>query len=484
MKTGLIVSLSAFITVASIFLAANVFWDRDLHEAAQKTLPPIVADVGNPGKQTAESSSPQPLATLSDSNFDSTDLQAALAETDPAKRKTLLDQWAASIDIGTIATTLERTPLFVNDQFQLAVRGALLSSWSERDLGGMIKWFGGRAAADQLHQEARDELVRSFDQRDPNEMLDWMQKKLGRASRNELYGPFFRQWAESDPAAAGAKLHQLDGASPVNSAFWNDLLGQVVAQWASSDLHGAISWSQSLPDGPAKSQALLQLSYRWAETYPVAASAYAATQDDPALLRNITSIWAAKDSRSALAWASRLPAGEGRTAAVSSAVAVWAQTSPETALTYASKLPGDGLRNQAIAAALSIWADTKPALAAQWTEQLPEGPLRDEAMGKVLESWAGIRPDQASQWIQTLPPTPSRNSAVSIFCEQVNSTNPDMAFQMAATITNEATRNQAMERAAIQWIGKDPVAARNSIIQSTLPSNIKEQVLAKGQHGA
>jgi len=386
-----------------------------------------------------------------------------------------------SVSIEEIPATLERIQSMVTPDFQSEVRIALLKSWCRRDLAGMIPWFEQRKTVDQLHQEARDQMVQGLAQREPGAMLAWMEASLAPSVRNELYSPFFRQWACADPASAGAKLRQCYDASPERASFWGDLIGQVAAQWASGDLHGAITWSQSLPDGPVKSLALLQVSYRWTALDPVGASAFASQQNDPALLGNVAGIWAATDPNSAVAWATGLPAGAGRDAAVSRVIAVLAQKSPEAALAYADRLPADETRNRAMVTAISIWADSQPARAAGWVLRLPEGMAREQAFGEVLNAWVRSSAGEADQWLKSLPQNRSRDIAVTTFCDLLTPTNPGMAFQSAGTIASEAMRCQVMERTAIQWIEKDPEAARISINRSTLPESIKKQVLASAK---
>ncbi len=414
--------------------------------------------------------------------FDST-LQAALAQTDPMRRAEALQQWADAVGTGGMEAMLAKLDTIGRPQLRSEIRRVLLSSWAERDAGGMVDWFGKRDAGDELHQQALDALVWDFGGRDPVAMVAWMEQ-LPESVRVELYAPFFRQWAETDPAGAAVRLRQLSDSSKANPARWNDLVGQVVAVWAGADLKGALAWIQSLPEGAIKSQALAEVSYRWTETAPQAAAAYAAREKDPALIKLVAAKWAETDPQSAAVWAARLPAGEGQDAATISAVVIWAQKDAAAAAAYAASLPKEKAQGPAVLAVVSAWSTTAPAQAAAWVEQFPENPVRGQAMGQLMSTWAGNDATAANEWLKTLPPSPSRDNsvaaydnAVSIYSSVRSATSPASAFQSAGTIFNETLRNRSLQEIATAWLNQDQAAAQQRIVQSGLPANIKNQLL-------
>ncbi len=275
-------------------------------------------------------------------------LQAALEASDPARRKNLLEQWVNSVDLADIGELLERMEATRDAGMQSEIRQALLSSWSNRDLAGAVRWLAQRDVVDDLHRQVVDLLGRDMALHEPSEMLAWMKSSLPPALQEELSGPFFRQWTSTDPAAAGAKLRQLiDPESPDFKPLWNELAAQAAAQWAQTDLNNALNWAQSLPNGEAKIQALLQLSFLWTESEPQAAAAYAARQDDPALLMNVAGKWTQINPQAAAAWAAGLPAGGLRDETLAHVAAIWAVKDSAQAAAYAASLPAGNTRGQA-----------------------------------------------------------------------------------------------------------------------------------------
>jgi hypothetical protein len=373
-------------------------------------------------------------------------LQEALAEKDPESRQELLKQWAGSVDPGSMEATLEEIGEEIEDPgLRSEAHAVLLSLWVERDLAAVAAWFGGRPSADALHQEARDQLVRAFARREPSEIVSWMEQSLPEPVRRELYSPFFRQWARQDPAAAEGQLQQLSRYSPGEAMFWNDLAAQVAGQWANRDLDSAVAWVQTLPEGQAKSQALVQISYRWAAADPRAAAAYAAREKDPVALEVVAGKWAESDPQSALGWLEALPADERRDRAVTQAATVWAQKDPHAA--------------------------------AKGIGQIPEGAFRERAAERLAGAWAEADASAAAQWLGNLPNTRSRDAAVGAFCGAIAEAHPERAFAWARTISSESLRHESLRQAGISWLEKDPQAARRAIAQSNIPPPLKNQML-------
>ncbi len=432
--------------------------------------------LGNPNaaRQVA-SSDGQRIAQLVDPA-----LQSALAERNSHRRRESIRNWADSIGVNALADELTRVNALADAKWKAEIQGALLASWGRRDLAGALSWFGARGAADPLQEQARDLLVAAMAHRDPFQMFAWMQDSLPGPAQNELYGPFFRQWADSNPADAGASLGRL--ANPAEgqpaSAQWNDLLAQVAAQWGSSHLGDAVKWVESLPQGPAKTQALLQMSYRWTQVDPKAAATYAARQGDLQLLKTVASEWAESDPQSAADWADELTDGAGRDGAVATLAAVWAQKDPASAAAYLMSLAPEKAQGGAAVAMVSTLAADHPAQAAQWVAQFPEGPLRERVVGELVNVWASNDAAQAARWVQGLPKSPSRDVAVNTYSRVLNGEAPALAFQWAKTISDAAMRNEQLQHVARTWLQKEPTVARTEILKSDLPANLKTSLLA------
>jgi hypothetical protein len=254
-------------------------------------------------------------------------LKAASVEVDLAKRQKVAREWADAVARGAIAEMLDRLEWVSDLDLQSAFRLALLSRWAEEDLSGALSWFGQQTAPDGLNQELRDLLVRALGRHDPASSLSCMEETVPESLRHDIYVPFFRQWAHRDPASAAFMLLQLtdpvQGQSNV-SLLSHVLLGLVAAQWANADLTSALAWARALPEGASKSEAMAQISYHWAKGDPQSAAAYAASQNDARMLRNVAGAWAERDPHAAAEWAGQLPNGLSEIA-LAGLIPVWTQ---------------------------------------------------------------------------------------------------------------------------------------------------------------
>lgn len=374
-------------------------------------------------------------------------------ESDPARRGQLLRDWAETIknnEMGAMLADIERD---VGPDLRPEMRRELLASWVRRDLTGFVKWFEARNAADELHQDALRTLVASLSAQGPERGFQTMEESFPPPVREELYGPFFRQWANINPASAADTLKGVAAAAP-GARTWTDLIGQVVTQWSRGDLDGAVAWTKSLPAGAEKTHALVQLSYEWTDRAPAAAAEYARAQNDPALIRIVAAKWAEADPRTALAWAGDMPAGDSKNSAVTAALTTWAQNDPASAALYVDRLTAPAGGSQATLAVVSVWAQADPAQASHWVSRFPEGSVRESAMGQLVEAWAANNTEAAGRWIQQLPATRSRDVAVGAFCSAIAPMNPEKAFEWARLISDETLRTQTMETAASAWIDR------------------------------
>lgn len=369
------------------------------------------------------------------------DLQQALgeilAEKNPQIRAERLRQWAAGIEPDRIPALLASVPE--------EVRQALLTSWAERDLEKAMAWFGKRALKGE--EMYRDEMIIALRTLDADKVLASIHSELPQEARAAWFGAYFKAWSLAEPAGAASKLLQLSENEKGNPREWNDLLSQTAARWIEADPLAAIQWLQSTPEGNARSQAQALAAYRWTELNASAASTYAATQNNPQLHQIVAAKWAESNPSAAIAWAAQLATARPETQALAQATAIWAQTDPQAAATYAGNLP--------------------------------ESLNRQRVTGAIATTWAMTDPDALGKWLGTLPASASRDSAVTSLCEALQPTDPTQAFQWAGTMNDESIRADQQEKAANEWLKRDPAAAKAAISRSSLPEETKRTLLSE-----
>jgi hypothetical protein len=307
-------------------------------------------------------------------------------ETDAEKRRSLFRQWAQSLPIGDAAEVLESIEMLADQDLRWAAREALFGSWAEKDPTGMAAWFAGRGGADSAHQQARDALGKALAERNPQENLFWMEKSLPAGARQELYSGFFREWAKTDVRSAASGLAGLSRSQPDRETQWEDLAGQLAAQWVNADPSGAVAWATSLSPQQGRSRALAQVCARWTEIDPQSALKQALQDRDPQVLRAVIGKRAESEPREMMTLMAESLPGLENGEIVSDIVAIWARTDPKAAADHALALGSATLREKAAAVALCLWQEADPDRATKWIDALPENAFRNALLKNLDRS--------------------------------------------------------------------------------------------------
>ncbi len=360
----------SLLLAVSLGVAVSIIWLRESRSGDPSANTPTAPRATHAMTNVAEPAPRDPMAALR-------------AEPDAARRKKALRAWADGIPSAEMPKLFAWLLTVEPVAWRAELREALFFSWTSRDLVAVAEWFGRPGGAQELRQEGRDQLVAALRQCDPEQVVAALNISLPPAVSRELYGPYFRDWAATDPAAAGAMLARLSAGLKSRRVLWDDLTAQVAAQWASSDPKAAAAWVDTLPEGRGRSRAAVQMSYGWVERDAPAAAAHAARSKDAGLLSAVAGKWAESDPVAAAVWAEALPDGLPRSRAIAGAVAIWGQSDPRAATAYAVALPDENLRTAAVAAAVSAWGFSAPDEAAAWVGALPECPLRDRALAAL-----------------------------------------------------------------------------------------------------
>ena len=188
-----------------------------------------------------------------------------------------------------------------------------------------------------------------------------------------------------DPAAAGKLAESLDPGDGRQ-----ELLRRVAQGWAGVDAAGAVAWATSLAVPDEQKSALTEVAFQIAQSDPAQAITLAERYgfgDSNGALENLAQLWAGKDLTSALAWATRQPAGDQRDQIFAHIAYVQSQTAPSDAMNLiAGQMTSSPAQIESAISVLHQWGLQDFAAASAWAEQFPNGPLRDRA----LQELAGI----------------------------------------------------------------------------------------------
>jgi hypothetical protein len=105
------------------------------------------------------------------------------------------------------------------------------------------------------------------------------------------------------------------------------------------------------------------------------------------------------------------------------------------------------------------WAERDRAGAAEWATQLPEGPRRCAALGQVAVAWANTDLPAAVQWLHTLSESESKQSATRDLAYEAARNEPLTALKLAVALPPGAERDDLLVHAISQWAAADSAVA-------------------------
>jgi hypothetical protein len=331
--------------------------------------------------------------------------------------------------------------------------------------------------------------VRSFIQRDPELAIALLDEVPNEFGRSILVNSIGSTWAESDLKAALAWANQ-----QTDSKIKNKIIVGVISIWAKTNFEAALAYVQSLPPG-ASQDGLISLAFSQAA-------------------------FKANSVQGAIAMMQSLPAGRTKDLAASGISSSMSQApttaEPQAAMDIATGIGDSEMRTNAQANVILRWFARDRAAAMQCMQSLPVGPTRDLAamyiasdlsMRKIedrpaavnmasgigdtkmrtdtlkiaVQFWYRVDPAASIQWMQTLPVGPTKDSAVIGISLGKSYADPQAAMNMASGIADSDIRTEAQEEIVEEWSMKDPAAVTQWINSSSLPQDVKTQLLAKTQ---
>ena len=398
--------------------------------------------------------------------------------------------------------------LFVQSAPDLAI--ALLDQVREQDLESWVVEAIGAAWAKS----------------DPEAAFAWANQQTNTKVKDLILGGVIVSIASKDIKGALAYIQSLSSGASQDSTIPEAFR---MAAWY--DYQGALAVMQSLPKGRTKDLAtkgiILHLSVSGdGDRDAQAAWDMVSAIDDTGIRTelqlkspaaenaDILTRWAVKHPDAAIQWMLSLPAGKTKDLALGRICRGMYYDNPQAAWYLASVIGDEGIRNQAKRFVAWEWYKKDRAVARQWMLSLPAGPARDVALMSVgdgltmdrridfqnlmdlylrisdtgvrtqfLESeachWCSKDRAAATQWMQSLPVGPNKDSVAKGMSRALAANDPQAAFDMASGIDDFKLRTTALKNVVEQWSKKDPAAATQWINGSTLPPEVKTQLLPR-----
>lgn len=284
---------------------------------------------------------------------------------------------------------------------------------------------------------------------DPEGALEHALSLEGRRQQ-EAVGETLTGWASSDPAGAMAWLEAMEDGDEKNR-YRRDLVGGL----ADHDIGMATEY-------------VLERAAQGDEQ----AGRYLETVTGEILRKG--------DVTNAVAWSEGLPDGALKGQAMDRVANRYVDEDPEAAARWAERYAEVEYGARVIEEVGDEWAERDPEAAVAWLQTLPQGRGASEGMESALGEWARSDPTSASEFLVTMPDSTTKDAAVSGFARNIVRENPQAAIAWAETINQEEMRLQTLTRTARQWFRRDSEAASAWLQSSGLPAEAQQQITRRG----
>ena len=252
----------------------------------------------------------------------------------------------------------------------------LVGYWAERDLEAAKKWMLSLPPSTQI--AVAEDISATWCRANPAEFLTWLEGLPDDARRTIIDRSSYsivKGVAISDYARV---VQLLISNSPQQQSTY--AIGSLFNLWARSAPSAAAQKALSLAEGGARTEAVLEVAYAWAQQDANASAAWVRGLGDAVLTGRATAAYAKglalKNPRAAAEFVGNLVATEENNQALNVIARQWGATDPKPALTWADAIQDEEGRSHVLQAMLSAIAANNPVQAAQaYAERCQENSL-------------------------------------------------------------------------------------------------------------
>ncbi|RYD68050.1 MAG: hypothetical protein EOP83_01565 [Verrucomicrobiaceae bacterium] len=341
----------------------------------------------------------------------------------------------------------------------------------------------------EIREQASTAMLASLADSDPSAACDLLEKESSPGGIGDYYAAqLFGKWAETDPAAAAARMATLPPDRVDERAA-----GMLAASWAMKDPDAALAWAKTL-SGDRKAASAMEIYKVMAREDPE--KAWARLLTEPGYLRGravggILEVVADEDPGKAMAMLMKMENKSDLRIATNSFLGNlnWNDTrlafelidqvkDPATRrenlsdqMYYAAWTAGDLLKEQigklserekidTSGAVLRGLVSSDPSMAEKYFLDLPESQRNTAILSQMMAAYSNRDPDKALDFAVSLPNTQEQTAAVKGLFDNWSREDPEAAAEGWKKLPAGQGRLEALDNVAGSWSQSDPEAAR------------------------
>jgi len=249
----------------------------------------------------------------------------------------------------------------------------------------------------------------------------------------------------------------------------------LASMWAEKDAKGVVEWATNLPRGPVRSQALVSLCGDWAKADPQAAANFVFNSAETEFpLGNSDT---ASGQQSDLETSSRI-----RIQMLETIAARWTEKDSGAAGAWAAQLPAGSSRDAFLAGISSALGESAPEETAALVASMEPGPHQNDAALTVLLEWGRENFASAGDWLKLFPPGDFRQKALLDLSAGARETDPESATSFLLAWSEPDERTQAIHHYLTEILDLDAAQGTNLLAGIDDPVLRLEETERLAQH--
>jgi hypothetical protein len=176
-------------------------------------------------------------------------------------------------------------------------------------------------------------------------------------------------------------------------------------------------------------------------------------------------------------WTEALPNGPLKGNAMSLVAEAYVRRDPEAAARWAGRYASEDYAARSVEQVGARWAESDPLAAVGWLESLPPGNGQIQGLRTAFGDWEDKDPVAAGDYLFAMAKTPQRDSAISGFATGYAWQDPQTAIAWAQDISDPALRQSSLTRVGQAFYRRDPNGALAWLETSGLPAETRQQIV-------
>ena len=371
-------------------------------------------------------------------------------------------------------------------QDQLDYLRGFYGAWSQEDAAAAAAHAKSHLPAGLALSEALSVTAHNWGKTDPTAAWKWVEESLSGPLKQETLTSLLQGWTSQNPNAASRWL--LD--SGLTSAPFFDAVASTRAATdpqGAVDFAKSIPDDQTrktalvtaigkiAEDNPATAAPIVE---------PIVTDPK--NPDGIDIATALINLWGTTDPAASAKWIDSLPPGPARTEATNTLATVWAASDINAAVAWSQRVADPDMREQIIQHLGTTWGAIEPDKALTWLQTLPPNEAKNGIEG-ALNSWAATDPVGLRQWIDSTGSNSMTDTARLSLGDTLTDTNINDSLNLALGIADPTARDGALIRFLHQWRKTDPDSAQDwvntqwSELSTTTQAKVNQEMLRQVQ---